>query len=279
MPLRSGMKRPRGLRRPNFRIADSARSGRGFLLAGPFVVTEEVWVLAAGMNVGQGALTAGLVALIGYAALYRADTDRDPDVEKEIAGIPARFVSLMIVAFGSVTLLALLFDAPGPSSSRRAWSASSCGRRHLRQSPSGRCSAWSAPRPPTACSEVGGVSSVERTFGSHTTTETTAKRDEHAGDVTEVGDDGDCRVVGVEPDAVREFNRGDTGDDHEDGEQHPRHERDEQHAAESEGPTERDADPHAATPTAPKTVPASANTAPTFARRSGFDGSSSYVPR
>jgi len=65
------------------------------------------------MNVGQGALTAGLVALIGYAALYRADTDRDPDVEKEIAGIPARFVSLMIVAFGSVTLLALLFDAPG----------------------------------------------------------------------------------------------------------------------------------------------------------------------
>ncbi|ACM58308.1 membrane protein [Halorubrum lacusprofundi] len=108
------MKRPRGLRRPNFRIADSAQQAvGGFLLAGPFVVTEEVWVLAAGMNVGQGALTAGLVALIGYAALYRADTDRDPDVEKEIAGIPARFVSLMIVAFGSVTLLALLFDAPG----------------------------------------------------------------------------------------------------------------------------------------------------------------------
>jgi uncharacterized membrane protein len=107
------MKRPRSLRRPRFRIADSAQQAvGGFLLAGPFVVTEEVWVLAAGMNRAQGALTAVLVGLIGYAALYRADTDRDPEVEKDIAGIPARFVSLMLVAFGSVALLAILFDAP-----------------------------------------------------------------------------------------------------------------------------------------------------------------------
>jgi len=107
------MKRPRSLRRPNFRIADSAQqSVGGFLLAGPFVVTEEVWVLAAGMHWIQGALTAGIVALIGYAALYRADTDRDPDAETDIAGIPVRFVSLMIVAFGSVAVLAVVFDAP-----------------------------------------------------------------------------------------------------------------------------------------------------------------------
>jgi len=108
-----------------------AAGGRGFLLAGPFVVTEEVWVLAAGMNVGgQGAAARRARAALGYAALYRADTDRDPDVEKEIAGIPPPvFVSDDDRAFGSVTLLALLFDAPGPSSSRRAWSASSCGRR------------------------------------------------------------------------------------------------------------------------------------------------------
>ncbi|MFO8114089.1 MAG: DUF2391 domain-containing protein [Halorubrum sp.] len=107
------MKRPQSLRRPKYRIADSAQQAvGGFLLAGPFVVTEEVWVLAAGMHWIQGVLTAGIVALIGYAALYRADTDRDPEVEKEIAGIPARFVSLMIVAFGSVALLAVLFDAP-----------------------------------------------------------------------------------------------------------------------------------------------------------------------
>ncbi|WP_144927422.1 DUF2391 family protein [Halorubrum salsamenti] len=108
------MKRPRGPRRPKFRIADSAQQAvGGFLLAGPFVVTEEVWVLAASMSWLQGVLTAGIVGLIGYAALYRADTDRDPDDEREVAGIPVRFVSLMIVAFGSVLLLALLFDAPG----------------------------------------------------------------------------------------------------------------------------------------------------------------------
>jgi uncharacterized membrane protein len=107
------MKRPKSLRRPRFRVADSAQQAvGGFLLAGPFVVTEEVWVLAAGMNAVQGALTAGVVALIGYAALYRADTGRDPDNEKDIGGIPVRFVSLMIVAFGSVLVLAVLFDAP-----------------------------------------------------------------------------------------------------------------------------------------------------------------------
>ena len=87
------MKRPQSLRRPKFRIADSAQQAvGGFLLAGPFVVTEEVWVLAEGMNWIQGALTAGIVALIGYAALYRADTDRDPEKEKDIVGIPVRFV-------------------------------------------------------------------------------------------------------------------------------------------------------------------------------------------
>ncbi|MDZ5810685.1 DUF2391 domain-containing protein [Halorubrum sp. AD140] len=107
------MKRPGNFRRPKFRIADSAQQAvGGFLLAGPFVVTGEVWDLAAGMSAIQGAFTVGLVALIGYAALYRADTDRDPEVEKEIAGIPARFVSLMIVAFGSVIVLVVLFDAP-----------------------------------------------------------------------------------------------------------------------------------------------------------------------
>jgi uncharacterized membrane protein len=84
----------------------------GFLLAGPFVVTEEVWVLASGMNGIQAVLTAVMVAAIGYATLYRADTGRDPDAEQEIVGIPVRFLSLMTVSFGSVILLAVLFDAP-----------------------------------------------------------------------------------------------------------------------------------------------------------------------
>ena len=75
-------------------------------------MTEEVWVLASGMNGIQAAVTAIIVAVIGYGALYRADTGRDPTEERSIAGLPVRFLSLMAVAFGSVLLLAVLLDAP-----------------------------------------------------------------------------------------------------------------------------------------------------------------------
>ena len=102
-----------GRLRPQFRLTDSAQQlVGGFLLAGPFVVTEEVWVLAGSMSDLQGALTVALVGLIGYAALYRADTKRDPDSEQQVAGVPIRFISLMLVSFGSVAILALVFDAP-----------------------------------------------------------------------------------------------------------------------------------------------------------------------
>ncbi|WP_207587061.1 DUF2391 domain-containing protein [Halomontanus rarus] len=105
--------RPPRPRRPQFRLADSAQQlVGGFLLAGPFVVTEEVWSLAGNMNLLQTLLTVGIVAGIGYATLYKADTARDPDVEHEVVGIPVRFVSLMIVSFGSVTILAVVFGAP-----------------------------------------------------------------------------------------------------------------------------------------------------------------------
>ena len=105
------LQRPR--RPQGFRPADSAQQVvGGFLLAGPFVVTEEVWTLARNMSVVHALATVGIVFAIGYATLYQADTTRDPDDEQEIAGVPIRFVSLMVVSFGSVTLLALLFDAP-----------------------------------------------------------------------------------------------------------------------------------------------------------------------
>ncbi|MFC4541004.1 DUF2391 domain-containing protein [Halosolutus amylolyticus] len=105
------------LRRPRrpreFRPADSAQQiVGGFLLAGPFVVTEEVWDLAGNMSVLQALATIAVVSAIGYGALYTADTTRDPDAEQEVAGVPIRFISLLCVAFGSVLILALLFDAP-----------------------------------------------------------------------------------------------------------------------------------------------------------------------
>ncbi|AHG00203.1 membrane protein [Halostagnicola larsenii XH-48] len=107
------MKIRRPHRPPQFRLADSAQQiVGGFLLAGPFVVTEEVWRLADSMSIVQGLATMGIVFAIGYATLYKADSTRDPEVERELVGIPIRFISLMCVSFGSVTLLALLFDAP-----------------------------------------------------------------------------------------------------------------------------------------------------------------------
>lgn len=100
-------------RRKRYAIADTAQQlVGGFLLAGPFVVTEEVWVLAANMQPLHVAATVGMVFAIGYAALYKADARRDPDSELDVAGIPVRFISLMAVAYGSVLLLALAFSAP-----------------------------------------------------------------------------------------------------------------------------------------------------------------------
>jgi uncharacterized membrane protein len=102
-----------GRLRRQFRLADSAQQlVGGFLLAGPFVVTEEVWVLAGSMSQLQAVLNVLLVSLIGYGALYRADTKRDPDDEQQVAGVPIRFISLMVVSFGSVAILAFVFDAP-----------------------------------------------------------------------------------------------------------------------------------------------------------------------
>jgi uncharacterized membrane protein len=105
------------LRRPNrselFRPVDSAQQiVGGFLLAGPFVVTEEVWILAGNMSALQTVGTIAIVFGIGYATLYKVDTSRDPDDEQNVIGVPLRFVSLMIASFGSVTMLALLFAAP-----------------------------------------------------------------------------------------------------------------------------------------------------------------------
>ncbi|GGL35888.1 membrane protein [Halarchaeum grantii] len=100
-------------RSKRYAFADTAQQVvGGFLLAGPFVVTEEVWVLASRMGWYHVALTLGLIAAIGYGALYQADDDRDPDREAEVAGVPLRFVSLMAVSFGAVLLLAISFRAP-----------------------------------------------------------------------------------------------------------------------------------------------------------------------
>jgi len=96
-----------------YALADSAQQiVGGFLLAGPFVVTEEVWTLAGNMSWLHALATVGIVFAIGYGALYGADDDRDPDAEAQFGVVPVRFVSLMVVSFGSVLVLALAVTAP-----------------------------------------------------------------------------------------------------------------------------------------------------------------------
>lgn len=100
-------------RQRRFKLADTAQQVvGGFLLAGPFVVTDEVWALAVGMEWYQALLTVAIVLAIGYGALYKADDERDPDREVEVGGIPLRFISLILVSYLSVLILALSFDAP-----------------------------------------------------------------------------------------------------------------------------------------------------------------------
>lgn len=100
-------------RKKRYQLADTAQQlVGGFLLAGPFVVTEEVWVLAANMTPVHAIVTVGIVVAIGYGALYQADADRIPEREADVVGVPLRFVSLMGVSFGSVAILALALTAP-----------------------------------------------------------------------------------------------------------------------------------------------------------------------
>ena len=100
-------------RRPRFKIADIAQQiVGGFLLAVPFVLTEEVWIAATAMSTVQWIIALGLVFAIGYGALYQADVDRDPEHEADVGGVPVRFLSLMGVSFGSVVILMVVFDAP-----------------------------------------------------------------------------------------------------------------------------------------------------------------------
>jgi uncharacterized membrane protein len=69
-------------------------------------------VLASDITGLQALSTVLIVFSIGYAALYKADDERDPDRESEVAGIPTRFISLMLVSYGSVAILSLAFGAP-----------------------------------------------------------------------------------------------------------------------------------------------------------------------
>ncbi|MDQ2072489.1 DUF2391 domain-containing protein [Haloarcula sp. NS06] len=99
--------------RQKHKLADTAQQiVGGFLLSGPFVVTQEVWALALNMTVFHNVFLVCIVAAIGYGGLYGADNDRNPRREAAVAGVPVRFISVLVVAFGSVGTLAIAVTAP-----------------------------------------------------------------------------------------------------------------------------------------------------------------------
>ncbi len=83
----------------------------GYLIAGPFIVTEEVWVLAKNMTIFHSLVTFVMVVTIGFGALYEANKNRDFEKENEIGGVPIRLISLISVSYLSVGSLILIFNA------------------------------------------------------------------------------------------------------------------------------------------------------------------------
>ncbi len=106
------MKKRKIVKQRLFSISDLAQQMvGGFLLAGPFVVTEEVWSLATNIYWYHSLLATIIVFSIGYGALYEADEERDQKKEGKFLGVPLRFLSLIFVAYASVSLLIFLFGA------------------------------------------------------------------------------------------------------------------------------------------------------------------------
>jgi len=133
--------------RQKHKLADTAQQTvGGFLLSGPFVVTQEV----RNATVFHSLFLVGAIMAIGYGGLYGADNERNPRREAVFAGVPVRFISVIIVAFGFVAMLA--FSVTAPTVSLR-WSASTLS------TPSTELRASS-----TACSQPSHVPVTESVF-------------------------------------------------------------------------------------------------------------------
>ncbi|MFB6147812.1 MAG: DUF2391 family protein, partial [Candidatus Nanohaloarchaea archaeon] len=82
------------------------------ILTAPFLFTEEVWTLAAEMHPVQGLVMAVTSLIVGHGVLYVAHQERDWNTERKVSGLTFRYISLMGVAFGTVTALILVTGAP-----------------------------------------------------------------------------------------------------------------------------------------------------------------------
>ncbi len=95
----------------NFKVRDVFQQMvGGLLLAGPFIVESGVWDVAKVMHNYQAGILVGLVLAIGYVALYKADTGRDPATEASFLGIPVRYITLIGISYGAVVFLIVLLS-------------------------------------------------------------------------------------------------------------------------------------------------------------------------
>lgn len=75
------------------------------ILTAPFLFTEEVWRMAAATSIIQALLSVLLTLFLGHGILYVAKQDRDWDEERQFLGVTVRYLSLMLVSFGTVMFL------------------------------------------------------------------------------------------------------------------------------------------------------------------------------
>lgn len=87
------------------------------ILISPFIFTEEVWRIAENMSPLRSSLALLSTFLIGHGVLYTAKESRDWDEERKIMGATLRYISLMLVTFGTVIFMIII------SSARQTFSA------------------------------------------------------------------------------------------------------------------------------------------------------------
>ncbi len=81
------------------------------ILTAPFLFTEEVWRLADNASTLQASLLVLSALGLGHGVLYVAYQERDWDNERKIFGVTWRYISLMLVAFGTVGLMLSMTSA------------------------------------------------------------------------------------------------------------------------------------------------------------------------
>lgn len=75
------------------------------ILTAPFLFTEEVWKVAAAASDVQALASVLVTLFLGHGILYVSKRERDLDSERKVLGVTLRYISLMLVSFGTVAFL------------------------------------------------------------------------------------------------------------------------------------------------------------------------------